>query len=72
MKFTVTFDIPDDEVRQGWAPDGEGLGEAAQGVCLSVRATLHELIGDDGGAYAPQHVFAYAGDVPIIDRTVRR
>jgi hypothetical protein len=41
MRFTMTFDLPDEQVREGWAPDGEGLGEAAQGP-LDVLVRLHD------------------------------
>ena len=64
VRFTITFDLPVDEVRTGWAIDGEPLGEAAHGVCLSARATLHELIGDDGMAYLPRNVLVAHSDTP--------
>ena len=46
---TVLVTISADDLASGWAGNRDELGE-------SIRATLHELIGDDGGAYEPLEV----------------
>ena len=44
--FVTQVTVTDEQVREGWA------GKSAE-VAESIKATLHELIGDDGGAYVP-------------------
>lgn len=45
LRITVYMTMDSDDVTRGWADDA-----ALEGT---VKATLHELIGDDGGAYVP-------------------
>ena len=49
MRVTVTFHMPDADLEEGW-PDRNEFQE-------TVKATLHELNGDDGGVYVPQNVW---------------
>lgn len=49
VTVVATVAITHDDLNEGW--DGD-LGEFA----ASVRAALHELVGDDGGAYVPDIV----------------
>lgn len=44
-RITVYMTLPDEDIVTGWN-SGAALEE-------TVKATLHELIGDDGGAYVP-------------------
>lgn len=46
MILTATVTLPDEDASTGWGGDRSE-------VAASIRATLHELIGDDGGAYVP-------------------
>jgi hypothetical protein len=58
----VTVSIRDTELATGW--DGDTTEYAA-----SIRATLREVIGDDGGAYVPL-VQTYTTDPTATDPTV--
>lgn len=46
MRITVHMDMDDRDVAAGWANDAE--------LAATVRATLHELNGDDGDVYVPR------------------
>lgn len=46
VTLTVDVTVEGDDLADGW---GDDLAELA----ASVRATLSELVGDDGGAYVP-------------------
>lgn len=46
MRVTVYMTMPEADIESGWGGD---VGELEE----SVRATLHELVGDDGDVYVP-------------------
>jgi hypothetical protein len=45
-RVTVYMTIADEDLAEGW-------GDLAGEFEASVKATLHEIVGDDGGAYVP-------------------
>lgn len=53
MQIAVTIDIADQDFAKGWNSDETEL-------CESVKATLHELVGDDGAVYVPTVTLAGA------------
>lgn len=48
-EITIRMRLRDDEVARGWGNDTSELA-------ASIRATLHELNGDDGDVYVPTAV----------------
>lgn len=46
-RINLILTVTDDDLAQGWAGDIHEFSE-------SVRATLHEVIGDDGMPYMPR------------------
>ena len=58
----VSVSIRDTELATGW-------GDDATEYAASIRATLHEVIGDDGGAYVPL-VRTYTADPTATDPTI--
>jgi hypothetical protein len=61
-RLTVAVEVTAEEFAQGWNSDMDEFAASA-------RATLHELIGDDGGAYQPT-ITIFAGGTVINARWV--